>query len=276
LSNFGGAIDLSSLAGGGDKLTVSDWLVQADQQTLRSYLKLSEKVPVLLFISDDSEASSQLRKLLVNVLASSDGRFAGLEVSLSSSPQLAQAMGVSAAPAMLALLAGQPAPLFQGEIQQPQLMQVLTQVLQLAAQNSITGRVQVGSAPVQKQLSKEHELAIAAVEAGDLASAKQQFEKLLKEYPNDFDAKAGLAQVELMIRLTSKELGELDQLMLGADQLLVSRDPSGAFGLLLSLFKERIADRDAIRGRMLELFSLFPEGEESVIAARKQLTALLF
>lgn len=276
MNNFGGAMDLSSLSGGGEKLTIADWLILADQQTLRSYLKLSEQVPVLLFISDESESSNRLRQLLLKIISASEGRFAGLEVSLTTSPQLAQAVGVSAAPAMLALLAGQPAPLFQGEIEQSQLMQVLSQVLQLAAQNSISGRVQIGATPTQKQLSKEHEAAIAAVEAGDLPAAKSLFEILLKEYPNDFDAKAGLAQVELMIRLTSKELTPLDQLMLSADQLLVSRDPAQAFSVLLDLFRDRVSDRDAIRERLLQLFSLFPEGDEPVISARKQLTALLF
>ena len=269
-------MDLSSLGGVSENLLISSWLVQADQQTLRNYLSLSEKVPVLLFISDESESSNQLRQLLLKVLPASEGRFAAIEVSLTSSPQLAQAVGVSAAPAMLALLAGQPAPLFQGEISQQQLLQVLSQVLQLAAQNQITGRVAIGQAGAEKKLSPQHEAAIAAVEAGDLVSAKGQFQKILTEYPNDFDAKAGLAQVELMIRLSSKDLSDLDQLMLPADQLLVSRDPSSAFKHLLDLFATSTANRDAIRERLLQLFSLFPEGEESVIAARKQLTALLF
>jgi thioredoxin-like negative regulator of GroEL len=42
------------------------------------------------------------------------------------------------------------------------------------------------------------------------------------------------------------------------------------------LFATSVANRDAIRERLLQLFSLFPESDESVIAARKQLTALLF
>lgn len=269
-------MDLSALGGAGEKLVISSWLVQADQQTLRNYLSLSEKVPVLLFISDESDSSNQLRQLLLRVLPASEGRFAAIEVSLTSSPQLAQAVGVSAAPAMLALLAGQPAPLFQGEISQQQLLQVLSQVLQLAAQNQITGRVTIGQAGAEKKLSPKHEAAIAAVEAGDLVSAKSQFQKILTEYPNDLDAKAGLAQVQLMIRLEAKDLSELDQLMLPADQLLVSGDPAGAFRHLLDLFATSSANRDVIRERLLQLFSLFPEGEETVIAARKQLTALLF
>lgn len=269
-------MDLSSLGAAGEKLAISDWLVLADQQILRSYLSLSEKVPVLLFMSDESEASSRLRQLLLQVLPASEGRFAGIEISFTNSPQLAQAFGVSSAPALLALLAGQPAPLFQGEISQQQLLQVLAQILQLAAQNQITGRVQVGQTASQKTLSREHEAAIASVEAGDLASAKSQFVKILTEYPNDADARAGLAQVELMIRLSSQQLSDLDQLLLRADQLLVSGDPAGAFQHLLDLFTAKREQQDVIRERLLQLFGLFPEGEPSVIAARKQLTALLF
>jgi putative thioredoxin len=276
MKNFGGAMDLSSLGGGESGIVVAAWLVPADQNTLREYLALSEKVPVLMLISDDSQDSKDIRSMLEKILTASEGKFIGLDVSLSSSPQLAQAAGVSSAPAMLAILAGQPAPLFQGPIQQQQLLQVLSQVLQLAQQNGITGIAKVGKKEEVKPLSKDHQEAIAAIEKGKLEEAAKIFQKILIEYPNDIDAKAGLAQVELMVRLQGKNLDELDKLMLGADQLLASRNPSAAFSHLLDLFAERIEDRERIRARLIQLFFLLGDSDPAVLDARRRLASMMF
>lgn len=276
MKNFGGAMDLSSLGGDESGIVVAAWLVPADQNILREYLALSEKVPVLMLISDDSQESKDIRSMLEKVLTASEGKFIGLDVSLSSSPQLAQAVGVSSAPAMLAILAGQPAPLFQGAIQQQQLLQVLSQVLQLAQQNGITGRAKVGKKEEVRPLSKDHQEAIAAIEKGKLEEASKIFQKILIEYPNDNDAKAGLAQVELMVRLQGKNLDDLDKLMLGADQLLASRNPSAAFSHLLDLFAERIDDRERIRARLIQLFFLLGDSDPAVLDARRRLASMMF
>jgi putative thioredoxin len=276
MKNFGGAMDLSSLGGDESGIVVAAWLVPADQNTLREYLALSEKVPVLMLISDDSQDSKDIRSMLEKILTASEGKFIGLDVSLSSSPQLAQAVGVSSAPAMLAILAGQPAPLFQGAIQQQQLLQVLSQVLQLAQQNGITGSAKVGKKEEVKPLSKDHQEAIAAIEKGKLEEAAKIFQKILIEYPNDNDAKAGLAQVELMVRLQGKNLDDLDKLMLGADQLLASRNPSAAFSHLLDLFAERIDDRERIRARLIQLFFLLGDSDPAVLDARRRLASMMF
>ena len=276
MKNFGGAMDLSSLGGDESGIVVAAWLVPADQNTLREYLALSEKVPVLMLISDDSQDSKDIRSMLEKILPASEGKFIGLDVSLSSSPQLAQAVGVSSAPAMLAILAGQPAPLFQGAIQQQQLLQVLSQVLQLAQQNGITGSAKVGKKEEVKPLSKDHQEAIAAIENGKLEEAAKIFQKILIEYPNDNDAKAGLAQVELMVRLQGRNLDDLDKLMLGADQLLASRNPSAAFSHLLDLFAERIDDRERIRARLIQLFFLLGDSDPAVLDARRRLASMMF
>ncbi len=276
MKNFGGAMDLSSLGGDESGIVVAAWLVPADQNTLREYLARSEKIPVLMLISDDSQDSKDIRSMLEKVLTASEGKFIGLDVSLSSSPQLAQAVGVSSAPAMLAILAGQPAPLFQGAIQQQQLLQVLSQVLQLAQQNGITGSAKVGKKEEVRPLSKDHQEAIAAIEKGKLEEAAKIFQKILIEYPNDNDAKAGLAQVELMVRLQGKNLDDLDKLMLGADQLLASRNPSAAFSHLLDLFAERIDDRERIRARLIQLFFLLGDSDPAVLDARRRLASMMF
>lgn len=278
MNNFGSAFDLSALnkkpAATADQ--VAAWLVSADENTLRSYLALSERVPVIMLVTDSSDASKRVRATLEQILAASEGRFAGLEVNMETSPQLAQAVAVTQAPAALALLAGQPAPLFKGEAQPQQIAEILGQVLQAAAQNGVSGRVTLGAKAPEKPISPEHQAAFDAIDRGDLAGAKVIYEKLLVEYPNDQDAKAGLAQVGLMIRLSQPEAGPNSELFRQADQLLVGGNPQACFSILLDGFAENFDQRDQIKARLLELFTLVGDSETVVLEARRRLASLMF
>jgi len=280
MSNFG-AMDLSSLA---NKTTppvgtaITGWLVPGDEPTLRSYLALSETTPVLLLVSDQSEASVRLRAAVLEALEASQGRFAGIDIDITANPQLAQAVAVDKAPAMLGILAGQPAPLFQGEATKEQLLSVLDQVLQLAGEKNITQTVSVQTGPTPaKTLAPEHLAAVTAIEAGDLPEAKRLYEKLIVEYPNDSEATAGLAQVNLMLRLATKDqTGPLGELFSEADQLLVSGNAGGSMTLLLDRFETETDARDQIRDRLLEMFILIGDSDPAVLNARRRLATLLF
>ena len=284
MSNFG-AMDLSGLTKKDQPVAskaVADWLVKGDAATLRAYLSLSETTPVLMLVTDQSEASARVRSVVYEVIQASAGRFAGIEISIEEQPQIAQAVAVAQAPAMLAILAGQPAPLFQGEATKEQLMTVLGQVLQMASEKGITSQVSANGTPVtpERPLSPEHQAALAAIDSGDLPEAKRLYEKLIVEYPNDSEAKAGLAQVSLMIRLSegsSSAAGdELAKVFGQADQLLISGDADSALGSLLDRFEVDFEARDQIRQRLLELFILIGDAEPSVLAARRRLATLMF
>jgi putative thioredoxin len=279
MTNFGAAFDLSGLsakpAGG---LAVTGWLVRADEAILRAYLKMSESAPVLMLISDASEESLRVKALLLEILSKSEGRFAGLEVDLVANPELAEAVGINQAPAMLAILAGQPAPLFKGEASQEQILKLLQQVLELAKQNSLTARFLIGDAPkTEAELSPEHQSAYEAIERGDLEGAKLIYEKLTVEYPKDSDAVAGLAQVELMIRMQlDPEPDSLSQLLFAADQAFLAGDAAGSFGLLLDRFANDFENREAIRDRLISLFVVVGDAHPEVLKARKRLSTLMF
>ena len=280
MSNFG-AMDLSGLA---NKATppsgtaITGWLVPGDEPTLRRYLTLSETTPVLMLVSDQSEASVRLRAAVLEVLEASQGRFAGIDIDITSNPQLAQAVAVEKAPAMLAILAGQPAPLFQGEATKEQLLSVLGQVLQLAGEKNITQTVSIqGGAALEKPLAPEHLAAVAAIDAGDLPEAKRLYEKLIVEYPNDSDATAGLAQVNLMLRLAAKDqTGPLGTLFFEADQLLIAGSTRDSLAVLLDRFEIETDARDQIRDRLLEMFILIGDSDQEVLQARRRLATLLF
>jgi putative thioredoxin len=281
MSNFSGAFDLSKLTNQNQPAgnAVAGWLVPADEQVLRRYLQLSESVPVLMLIVDGSESSNAVSGLVEQVIASAKGRFAGIQVDLRTSPQLAQAIGVSEAPAMAAILAGAPTPLFKGVISQEQLVQVLGQVLQMAAQSNLTGTVTVSDAAAQpiKKLTPEHQVAIDAVERGDLVDALAKFEKLVIEYPSDQEIKAGLAQVQLLHRLQNPVTEtELEQLFAQADQVLISGEPAEAFKLLLDRFAVDFDLREQIRQRLLDLFTVTGDSHQAVLEARRRLASLMF
>lgn len=285
MTNFGGALDLSRLgqkapataaSSSSEAHVISDWLVRADEQILRQYIAISEKTPVLMLVADQSQESVEVSVMVEKALRASEGRFAGIEVDITSSPELARAVGVESAPALIAILKGQPAPLLQGKPTIEQLLQVLAQVLQLAQQNGITQVVSVGnSIPAEPELSPAHQEAIAEIEAGNLESAKLRFEKIIVEYPNDKDALAGLNQVKLMLRLQQSPIDAFEVELAAADQKLISGDASGAFAILLDLFQTPDRQED-IRIRLLELFTLVGEGDQDVLAARRRLTSLMF
>lgn len=283
MTNFGAALDLSRLTqkaqtapAGSPNAGLTGWLVRADEQVLRRYIAISEKTPVLMLIGDQSEVSTEVRAMLEKAIRASEGRFAGVEIDITASPELAQAVGVASAPALIAILAGQPAPLLQGKPTSDQLLKILAQVLQLAAQNGLTERVSVlHGEPKQPELSPAHQEAIAEIESGNLDSARAKFEKIVTEYPNDKDALAGLNQVKLMLRLQQTATDPFDLTLAAADQHLVAGDYASGFNLLLDLFQSSDR-RDEIRIRLLELFSLVGEGDQQVLDARRRLASMMF
>jgi putative thioredoxin len=176
-------------------------------------------------------------------------------------------------------LAGAPTPLFKGVVTQEQLVQVLGQVLQMAAQSNLTGTVSVSevAAAPERKLNPDHQAAVDAVERGDLVDALAKFEKLVVEYPSDQEIKAGLAQVQLLHRLqTPVTETELDKLFAEADQILITGEAAAAFDLLLARFAADFDLRDQIRQRLLDLFIVTGDSHEAVLAARRKLASLMF
>lgn len=176
-------------------------------------------------------------------------------------------------------MAGAPTPLFKGVVNQEQLVQVLGQVLQMAAQSNLTGTVTVSDQVAEpvKKLTPEHQAAVDAVERGDLVDALAKFEKLVIEYPSDLEIKAGFAQVQLLHRLQNPVTEtELDKLFAEADQILITGEAAAAFELLLARFSTDFDLRDQIRARLLDLFTVTGDSHEAVMAARRKLASLMF
>lgn len=307
-----GAVDLSSLRNrpqppapgtapapaGGSAAPGSPGLVRdATDETFGEILELSRTVPVVIDLwAEWCGPCKQLSPILESVTNELAGRLVLVKVDVDANPQLAQAFRAQSIPTVVALVAGQPVPLFTGAIPEQQVREVFAQLLQLSAQNGVTGTVSVAHAdaaesddePAEPPLPPLHAAAFAAIEEGDYDAAIAAYEQALVENPRDEDARAGLGQVRLLSRVTGLELEaaraaaaaaptDVAAQFAVADLDIAGGHVDDAFGRLLDLFAALPDDERApVRERLLELFGLIGDPDPRVIRARGRLASLLF
>lgn len=276
-------------AGGG-------FIVDVTDATFGQILELSRTVPIVVDLwAEWCGPCKQLSPVLEKVVTELGGRVVLAKVDVDANPQLAQSFKAQSIPMVVALIAGQPVPMFTGAVPEEQVRQVFDQLLQLAAQNGVTGSA-AGDAPEQTEAEEPEEAplpplhaeAFAAIEIGDFATAITAYEKALAENPRDDDARAGLGQVRLLDRVQGVDLQEARAAAAAAPHdaaaqfAVADLDISGghvedAFGRLLDLFAELPSDERApVRERLVELFGLIGAGDARVVAARNRLSSLLF
>ncbi|WP_292763526.1 tetratricopeptide repeat protein [Microbacterium sp. UBA3486] len=297
-----GAVDLSSLrnrpaspAEGAPAPGLPDVVVDATDETFGQILELSRTVPVVVDLwAEWCGPCKQLSPIIEKVTRELGGRVLLAKVDVDANPQLAQSFRAQSIPMVVALIAGQPVPMFTGAVPEQQVRDVFAQLLQVAAQNGVTGSLSVGEegadpeSPVEPELPPLHAEAFAAIEVGDYAAAITAYEKALAENPRDADALAGLGQVRLLDRVQGLDLqaaraaaadGPLDvQAQFDvADLDLAGGHVDDAFGRLLDLFAQLPSDqRTPIRERLVELFGLIGAEDPRVVSARNRLSSLLF
>lgn len=298
-----GAVDLSSLrsrssapasgaapaaAGAGPSL-----IFDATDESFGQVLELSRSVPVVVDLwAEWCGPCKQLSPILEKVVTELAGRLVLAKVDVDANPQLAQGFRAQSIPMVVALVAGQPVPLFTGAVPEQQVRDVFAQLLQLAAQNGVTGTVPVvpgddGGAE-EPALPPRHQEAFDAIEAGDYARAVAAYESALAENPRDEQARAGLGQVRLLQRVQGLDLAQARDAAASAPRDIEAQfavadlDVAGghvddAFDRLLDLFAQLPADeRGPVRDRLVELFGLIGDSDARVVRARGRLTSLLF
>ena len=303
-----GAVDLSSLrnrpaapapgeAPAADAaVAVPALVLDITDDTFPQVLELSRTVPVVVDLwAEWCGPCKQLSPILERVVQELAGRLVLAKVDVDANPQLSQAFRAQSIPMVVALVAGQPVPLFTGAVPEQQVREVFAQLLQVAAQNGVTGTAAVDGdaeaapeAPEEPPLSPLHAEAFEAIESGDYARAITAYEKALAENPRDEDARAGLGQVRLLDRVQGLDLQEARAAAAAtptdvAAQLAVADlDVAGghvddAFSRLLDLFAQLPSDeRGPVRERLLELFALVGDADPRVASARGRLASLLF
>jgi len=130
--------------------------------------------------------------------------------------------------------------------------------------------------------------AYGALAANDLNRAKSEFTKLLARKPNDKDAVAGIANIDLLERITGHDgvevmtKAEADPAnhalqKLAADFQFLSGDIPGAFARLINLIQLTEADeRESIRLQVLSLFAMLEPDDPELVKARSALARALF
>lgn len=297
-----GAVDLSSLrnrptppADGAPAPGVVDLVVDATDETFGQILELSRTVPVVVDLwAEWCGPCKQLSPIIEKVTRELGGRVLLAKVDVDANPQLAQSFRAQSIPMVVALIAGQPVPMFTGAVPEQQVRDVFAQLLQVAAQNGVTGTLSVAEAGTEPAPAAEPELpplhaeAFAAIEVGDYAAAIKAYEKALAENPRDEDALAGLGQVRLLDRVQGLDLQsaraaaaeaplDVQAQFDVADLDLAGGHVDDAFGRLLDLFAQLPSDQRApVRERLVELFGLIGAEDPRVVSARNRLSSLLF
>jgi putative thioredoxin len=298
-----GAVDLSSLAprpAGAQAAPagqVAPGVVvdvnEADFQTL--VIDQSMTVPVVIdFWADWCGPCKTLSPILERLAAADDGAWLLAKIDLDANPRLGQAFQVQSIPAVFAVLQGQPVPLFQGALPEPQVRQFLDELLRVAAANGITGRLQVNdsvpdvAAEPEAPHDPRYDQAYEAIEREDYDAAAAAYRALLDQAPADSDARAGLAQVELMrrtkgldpatVRATAEQRpDDIEAQFAAADLDLLDGRVEDAFRRLIELVRRTGGEeRDRARQQLLDMFEIVGSQDERVVKARTSLANALF
>ncbi|CAM2939588.1 tetratricopeptide repeat protein [Actinomyces slackii] len=269
-------------------------IVDVDATTLRDVAEISTQVPVLVVLhSTRSQAATELVELLGRLVGEYSGRFQLARVDVDTAPEVAQALQAQAIPAVMALLAGQPVPIFQGSAAEEQVRSVLDQLLELAASNGITGTIAVeGQAapgePAEPEETEVERAAREAIEAGDFTAAEEVYTRAINQSPGDDTLKAARNQVRLLARLDGQDPTallaaadaapqDLDAALAGADAALALGDLDAALGRALEAVRSHTGEeRETARLRVLELFDVIGADAPEVGRARRQLASILY
>jgi putative thioredoxin len=282
-----------------NEIPVSSLVVDGGVENLREFLELSNLIPVLVdFKTASVPGSSNLTATLERIIPQLDGKVILCRIDADKQPQILEAFQMRQGGVAVALVKGQPVPLISAELDEAEIQARLARLLEVSAQQGMTARAVVMDAAAAaaqaqmtqaQQLPPRHQKAFEFIDAGDYDSAINEYEAALREMPTDSLATAGLAQTKLLKRVhgldfeavfatqpAAEDASALQETLTKADALVASGNGQLAFELLLDRFAIQFAERDALRPRLLEYFTVLGNEDPSVIAARKRLTALMY
>ncbi|GEL99386.1 tetratricopeptide repeat protein [Cellulomonas terrae] len=298
-----GAVDLSTLnrpetpapGSPGGLPSPGAYVVDVDQTTFPDLVQSSTQHPVVVVLwSPRSEASATVAADLAALADEDAGRWLLARIDAEANPQIAQAFQAQSVPTVVAVLAGQPLPLFQGAYPRDQVRAVLDQVLAAAEANGITGRAAPNDAgpstepEPEPELPPLHQAAHDAIERDDLEAATAAYEQALKENPRDALARAGLAQVGLLDRTRALDLQEaraaaaadptdVDAQLAVADLDILGGKVEDAFSRLVDVLRTTSGpERERVRVRLVDLFEVIGGEDPRVIAARRAMASALY
>ncbi len=305
-----GAVDLSALkrpaapaggtaapAGGAPAGGGGSYTVELDEQNFQAELQGAGNVPVVLaFYSGKSPASVTLADDLDTLAGEFEGRFLLGRVNVDNAPGIAQALQIPSVPLVALAMGGQLAPLLQDAPPLDELRNLMNQVLQAAAAQGLTGRVQPrgGAAEAEEgepKVDPRYAPAQDALSEGDVDRAVAEYQKLVDANPADAEAAGGLAMAKVLQRTAhldpataqavrtagAERPDDVDAQTLVADLDLLGGHVEDAFSRLVDLVRRTSGeDRERARTHLVGLFSAVGNDDARVIKARQALASALF
>lgn len=259
-------------------------------------LRRSVQIPVVVLVgSSRSEDSEQLKKDLETLARQASLKFVVGYVDADATPDVAQMLGVSGLPTVLALAAGRPVTNFQGG-QPRDAVQQWTSSLVEAVGNQLQGlpegTVMAGDAAEpepEPQGDPRFDAATEALNAGDYAAAIQVYEDILAAEPKNAEAKQARDSAKLLARLAESggdsdpvaaadaDRENVDKAFAAADQEIAAGRPDSAFDRLIALLSTTAGDaKTSVRDRLVELFAMFDAADPRVLDARRRMASALY
>lgn len=304
-----GAVDLAAVAAASQRRqqaasqpsaaqgSAAGFVVDVDEAGFQGVvLEQSMTVPVVIDLwADWCGPCKQLSPVLERLAGEYGGRFLLAKVDVDANPRLAQVFQAQSIPMVVAVVKGQPVPLFQGALPEQQVRAYLDELLRVAEANGVTGVLAAEpSADGEAAESEEpplpplHQEAFDAIDRGDLPAAISAYEQALAQNPADDMATAGLAQVKLLQRTAGVDLQtardaaaqaptDPDAQILVADLDVLGGHIEDAFARLVDTVRVTAGDdREKVRSHLVELFQVVGATDERVTKARRALTSALF
>ena len=302
-----GGPDPSTPAGGALVIDVTEETFNTD------VVERSRTTPVIMDLwADWCGPCKQLSPVLEKLAAEAAGRWILAKVDVDANPQLSAALQVQSIPMVVAVLGGQLVDGFLGAMPEAQVRQWIGQVLEVAEKMGMQlaapaaaddlgdGAQADAGAAADARASRDADIAPppgippayaearAAMERGDLDGAAKAFEQELAANPGDPVAKTGLAQVNLIRRVSSYDQakarreaaehpGDVPAQTRVADIDVATGRIEEAFNRLLGVVRRTSGEeRDQARAHLVSLFELLPPNDPQVKKARSALSALLF
>ena len=291
--NFGSAFDLSSLKNPFTPQELAGVSI-TKENLMGDVLPASHaQVVVLICWSSRSTQSQAVMTALGQLHATDSAKPEGAgwllgNVNVDSEPEVAQALQVKSVPMALAIVQEQVVPLFETVPTVPQLRMVIDKVLSLAAERGVGAPVSPSSDVVEEKMEPEEIKALEALDKGDFAAAKAVYREWLNRSPNNSLALLGLAQVELLMRISGVDTddviaranldpNDLALTKLAADCEIAQGNFEASYNRLIAAVKgASVEDRKDLREHLVGLFALVDPADPILIRARQQLASALF